>query len=1082
MADSSNVSFAGLNGQGQISGEMAIRYLANVKAAGTLTVNLDGRLSLHDSDSDHKLRVTDLSNAQSIVGDIDGSIVLDANMNTNLPVLSILTWHGNWTADFTEASEQDPLLAKPKLSGGVSATMSAADIESAIINSFVNMKNNFSFLGPIGDVINTKLDVLDKSVGDLTGVGNKLGWLNGSVTAAKDYLRSLGIVIPDVTLDTVKSLINGDKLNLITFHDGDSGTLLSTHGKFLLAAVPVGGPFVVTVSGTVDAEIGWEYEVGFGVDTTGVWIDPRTRIGLYGGVSAGVEASVTVTGLFGLSLGAGAGVQVFAGIGLRDPDPSDGRIYMDEIFRGVGDSRTLGQAILDVMKVDTRLEVEGYARAELDLPWPLPDITLFDTSFKLGDIASQHKEPQQTTSLRRIPLAGQGELAMPATQKPDGTLVITGSAGPDYVSLKGRDGTVDVKWSGYRNKTFTGVLKVEFNGGDEDDNLTVDETFNIPIEANGGLGDDLLTGGSANDTLNGGPGNDDLQGRAGKDLIDAGEDNDNVDGGADDDQIDGGFGRDVLQGGAGIDRINGRDGEDVLEGGAGNDILSGGNGFDAIYGGSGHDVLDGDDGSDNLSGEEGNDILRGGIGRDVLRGGVGDDNLSGGDEDDLVFGDEGRDVIYGDGGADILLGGADIDWINGGKGSDLVRGEAGDDELHGSLQSDNVVDEEDVDTLQGGEGADVLRGGRGADYLNGDQGLDNVNGEAGEDVIIIDLSTSVGSIEDIIAGGVDRDTLWISPAYVQADDITGKAQNVLSATLDHKSSNDGAHKFDPDALRDFDLIRAAAQRGTGDNELHLRQLDDDDFSVEQFDPVTHRLIASMTFTLGGGAKTDLETITMAGLDGNDTLIVSANTTRDVILDGGDGDDTLIGGGGRDVLRGKAGDDTLIGNANDDELHGGDGNDTLKGSDGTDRLYGEKGDDVLHGGAGFDVLYGGDNNDTLFADEGFLGDLLYGEAGDDILWGGDGKDVIDGGDGVDNLSGGAGDDVLMGGAGDDTIYGQSGHDVILGGDAHDQLYAAMQTRQLSHCWPTSSPPTTTSCLVKSQSRIRRSRSTASWKWS
>ncbi|HLQ47214.1 MAG TPA: hypothetical protein VK137_20890, partial [Planctomycetaceae bacterium] len=163
VSDSSNVAFTGLHGQGQVNGEMAIRFLAGVQAVGTLTVDLGGSLRLHDSDSDHKLRVTDLNNSASIVGDVDGSIVLNVDMNTNLPVLINMTWHGDWRADIVDGHVNvgSPTFQMP----------SAADVETAIINSFVDMKNNFSFLGPIGDVINTKLDVLDKSVGELIGVG-----------------------------------------------------------------------------------------------------------------------------------------------------------------------------------------------------------------------------------------------------------------------------------------------------------------------------------------------------------------------------------------------------------------------------------------------------------------------------------------------------------------------------------------------------------------------------------------------------------------------------------------------------------------------------------------------------------------------------------------------------------------------------------------------------------------------------------------------------------------------------------------------------------------------------------------------
>ena len=46
-----------------------------------------------------------------------------------------------------------------------------------------------------------------------------------------------------------------------------------------------------------------------------------------------------------------------------------------------------------------------------------------------------------------------------------------------------------------------------------------------------------------------------------------------------------------------------------------------------------------------------------------------------------------------------------------------------------------------------------------------------------------------------------------------------------------------------------------------------------------------------------------------------------------MLDGADGDDTLIGGGGADTLIGGAGDDVLVGGGGTDIIDGGDGIDT-----------------------------------------------------------------------------------------------------------------------------------------------------------
>ena len=46
-----------------------------------------------------------------------------------------------------------------------------------------------------------------------------------------------------------------------------------------------------------------------------------------------------------------------------------------------------------------------------------------------------------------------------------------------------------------------------------------------------------------------------------------------------------------------------------------------------------------------------------------------------------------------------------------------------------------------------------------------------------------------------------------------------------------------------------------------------------------------------------------------------------------MLDGAEGDDTLIGGGGADTLIGGAGDDVLVGGGGTDIIDGGDGIDT-----------------------------------------------------------------------------------------------------------------------------------------------------------
>ncbi len=90
-----------------------------------------------------------------------------------------------------------------------------------------------------------------------------------------------------------------------------------------------------------------------------------------------------------------------------------------------------------------------------------------------------------------------------------------------------------------------------------------------------------------------------------------------------------------------------------------------------------------------------------------------------------------------------------------------------------------------------------------------------------------------------------------------------------------------------------------------------------------------------------------------GYDNNDGLIAEFLTTRQVVLYGGNGGDTLVGGFLGDTLDGGEGNDLLIGGT-----QGADGNDSLFGGNGKDILIGHRGADLLDAGAGEDLLVSG----------------------------------------------------------------------------------------------------------------------------
>jgi Ca2+-binding RTX toxin-like protein len=122
-----------------------------------------------------------------------------------------------------------------------------------------------------------------------------------------------------------------------------------------------------------------------------------------------------------------------------------------------------------------------------------------------------------------------------------------------------------------------------------------------------------------------------------------------------------------------------------------------------------------------------------------------------------------------------------------------------------------------------------------------------------------------------------------------------------------------------------------------------------------------------------------------------TQVFSATGVKGVVLDGGEGNDSLVLGAGMIGSRilGGGGNDTLIGSDGDDTIEGGTGKDRLLGGGGSDRLSGAGGNDLLDGGSGVDRLWGESGNDQLF-----------GGSSNDYLFGGSGTDLVNGGPGTD----------------------------------------------------------------------------------
>ncbi|MFU7559501.1 calcium-binding protein [Stieleria sp. JC731] len=384
----------------------------------------------------------------------------------------------------------------------------------------------------------------------------------------------------------------------------------------------------------------------------------------------------------------------------------------------------------------------------------------------------------------------------------------------------------------------------------------------------------------------------------------------------------------------------------------------------------------------------------------VVSGVTSDVTLYGGEGDDqFVVDSTGVATLYGDAGSDTLVGGRGNDYLIGGSGDDYIEGRSGDDSLYGN---------EDNDTIYGGAGNDLLEGGDGNDDLDGGFDDDSLFGNEGADT----LRGAEGS--DLLDGGAGDDTIrfW----FVLNDAFS-------TDTLIGGSNEDQVEIYGTDHSDTLTVDAIADTPGT--------------FRVTSS-------LANFQFSLPTNAlERDIETIRISGLGGDDNIRVNGTlNVGAVVIDGGEGDDTIEGSDAKDIIYGGGGADYLFGREGDDVIYGGEGDDQIFGGSGDDAIYGDGGNDTIDGGIGFDVIYGGTDDDTVYAGTGLDGGLIDGESGDDRLFGSEGIDHIYGGDGNDIIFGASHNDELYGGEGDDQISGGNGFDNLFGEAGNDTLFSVI----------------------------------------
>ncbi|WP_168219023.1 calcium-binding protein [Limnoglobus roseus] len=1005
VAEGSKLALNKLHIAGDAKGELAIRSLASVSVSGKLDANVQGNVSLvdnKDGTADKRVRVSAL--ASSAVGDLTGTSVTlgtaasPITFSAKVPVFGTITWTGQFAGSFTgtnfsvdtantKLNAPDPVQVLKQAVTGVIGSFAGDNLPLLSGGLKSVLSGNLPDLGSINILHELGLDTGSLSFNaNATSVNNATG-ANPDVilTAIKNALPAGFELLPGKTLTfdnakaAVDDLINGKYVDLVRYTISGERNPLQASQTLPPVTFPILPPaLTATISLGLEEKAGVKYFVGVGFDTTGLYIDPRTNLSLSGSIQLTAEATAKLFGIAGVGISIGAGASLDGGVKFNDPDPTDGKIYLDEVF---DPNKSVADNLANSMTFFADANLSGSVRLKLAIPF-LPDITLAEKEYrgqKLFSTASD-KTVQSTTgqaSFRKLALVPTQILNVDSLINANGVLAINAAADANgaNVQLSQENGNVKVIWFGRGVGTATkAVTKVVFTGTGLADRLESSDTFSIPIQATGGDGNDQFTGGAAADILDGGNGSDILIGNAGNDTLKAGAGFNTVRGGDGNDIITAGDDGNALFGNDGADNITTGAGSDQIDGGADNDIINAGNGANVVFGG------------------DGNDKITAGVGKDVLDGGLGNDTIDAGDGDDLLIGGDGADTLRAGVGNDRLVGDAGADRLEGGAGNDVLRGGA------------------DNDTLIGNAGDDILAGGTGLDTEFGDDTA-MLGAESGRDSFEIDFNDA-DSLNDVLRGGPERDVITISGG-VDAVTNAEKADDILIA---------------PTATAG---VFSAGRRGVGSTAarqtVFFKLTTDIENVIVRAGDGNDRIEVAESMTTGLSVDGGLGDDTILGGGGNDLLYGNA------------GNDTIDGRGGNDTIYGD-GDNgaapipiVTVAAANE-------GNDTLQGGAGNDAIYGNGGQDRIDGGLLRDFVYGGKGNDILLNTGDGFGDEMDGGEDDDVIVGGAGADLIRGGDGSDTVLGGDGGDDIDGGEGADTLVGETGRDVISGGGGNDTLKA------------------------------------------
>jgi Ca2+-binding RTX toxin-like protein len=217
-------------------------------------------------------------------------------------------------------------------------------------------------------------------------------------------------------------------------------------------------------------------------------------------------------------------------------------------------------------------------------------------------------------------------------------------------------------------------------------------------------------------------------------------------------------------------------------------------------------------------------------------------------------------------------------------------------------------------------------------------------------VINVNTGEKFATIQEAIddADTIDGHEILVTPGTYNEEAFVDKnlsffVQDSSGITLTLVNQEDNPTVFEPN-IRVLSQANITIKGNDGDNNIEilslatLRTWDDDNVATletnsafngdeSEFELIKH-VADGDDISFGSITDFDAASYTIFGLGGDDTLLVSSETTKNHYLFGGSGDDYLSAGQGRDWLDGGSGDDHIYSHGGDDRILGGSDDDLI----------------------------------------------------------------------------------------------------------------------------------------------------------